>query len=426
MCKTRATNANPLNILLTNGRFPVSLDLARQLKLAGHHVYVVDCMHYHVCKFSRDVKRSFRVPVPHEDPSGFIEGVKRAVQNADIHLIIPLHEEIFCLAEAAESDEEIRSRLLSPPFDTLIRLHSKWDFSRFLTSCGLEAPHSVLCKSYQDVERLDRTREWALKPVFGRASMNIFHLKPTEPLPTPGERGFQIDDENHYVAQEWLRGSRYCSYSVLQDGIVVAFGVYPVQDTIDGSSCVYFESIEHNEIRAFVDHLAQALVGVSGQLAFDFVEAETGDPNSPTRLLPIECNPRATAGIHLWSGTPDLARVMTVYPFAPTGISKDRARRQLAPGMLMWQRTKGESSKLALKEYLRHMKHLMGSRDGKNLKLPTMFQYDLVWEPSGEYLQRIRSRLDVDEKREDEKKDQYMLTNLHYSNIMASNTMRHI
>lgn len=35
------TSTNALNILLTNGRFPVSIDLARQLKLAGHHVYVV-------------------------------------------------------------------------------------------------------------------------------------------------------------------------------------------------------------------------------------------------------------------------------------------------------------------------------------------------------------------------------------------------
>lgn len=41
MPSSRSKSSNPLNILLTNGRFPVSLALARQLKLAGHRVYVV-------------------------------------------------------------------------------------------------------------------------------------------------------------------------------------------------------------------------------------------------------------------------------------------------------------------------------------------------------------------------------------------------
>jgi hypothetical protein len=41
MCILHSKSSTPLNVLLTNGRFPVSLALARQLKLAGHHVYVV-------------------------------------------------------------------------------------------------------------------------------------------------------------------------------------------------------------------------------------------------------------------------------------------------------------------------------------------------------------------------------------------------
>src|SRR4051794_14117747 len=86
-------------VLLTNGRFPVSLDLARQLYIAGHHVYCVDPMEYHVCRFSIVVKKSKQVPAPHVDAKGYVEGVKDAIERWKIDIVIPLHEEIFFLAE---------------------------------------------------------------------------------------------------------------------------------------------------------------------------------------------------------------------------------------------------------------------------------------------------------------------------------------
>jgi len=431
--KRNTKTSHPLNVLLTNGRFPVTLDLARQLKSAGHTVYVVDPMHYHVCKFSIDVKGSYQVPAPHKDTAGYIKGLKRAIQESKADLIIPMHEEIFVCAEAARKDEEISSRLLAPPFKKLVRLHSKWELSKFLAFNGLDCPHSLLCKSYEDLENLDRSREWALKPVFGRASSNVFHLKAGEPLPQAGVNGVDISDDNHYLAQEWLKGERYCSYSVLQDGEVVAHGAYPVKDTIDGSSCVYFESVEHSGIFDYVKRVAAALPGVSGQLAFDFVET-TATGETPSRLAAIECNPRATAGIHLWSGTADLALALTCRSSMTTPhrcspgvhtMARPGKKRQVAPGMLMWKPIKGESHKLAIKEYLAHMKRLLGSRDvvfsirdimptlmqpflltsyyeicrEQNLKLPTMFQHDLVWEPRGDYLRQVRRLVDgMDEK----------------------------
>jgi hypothetical protein len=101
-CSRRHKNPYRLNILLTNGRFPVSIDLARQLHLLSHSVYVVDPMHYHVCRFSRAIKRSHWVPTPHIDAHGFIAAVKKVVHHASIDLIIPMHEEIFYRAESKD------------------------------------------------------------------------------------------------------------------------------------------------------------------------------------------------------------------------------------------------------------------------------------------------------------------------------------
>lgn len=391
-----------LNILLTNGRFPVSIDLARQLHLAHHNVYVVDPMHYHVCKFSRVVRKSYYVPAPHSDSAGYITAVKDAILDAKIDLVIPMHEEIFYLAGCRE--EEILRRLLAPPFATLIMLHNKWEFSHFLLRIGLDTPAASLCRSIEDVRALDCTKELALKPVFGRGSSNVHHLVPGKPQP----ENIPVSPDNHFIAQDWIHGARFCSYSVLRNGAVRAFAVYPVRDTIDGSSAVYFTSIPHPRIRAYVEQIAAALPHVTGQLALDFVE-------TAERLVAIECNPRATSGIHLFSRTPDLARAITdPSPHLRSAEALPGYTRQLMPGMLMWAH-KGQGTRA----WAAHMKRLVRSKDvlfsardvapslmqpflltsyykicqERRMRLPEMFQWDLTWEPVGEEMELVRRRL---------------------------------
>lgn len=406
--------APALRILLTNGRFPVTLDLARQLKLAGHHVYVVDPMHYHVCKFSCAVRKSYYVPAPFIDPAGYVQGVKKAVAESKIDLIIPMHEEVLHLADCDEP--EIRNRLFAPPFPVLLRLHNKWEFVRWLKRIGLDGPTSFLCRNMEDVKALDQTKEYALKPVFGRASSKVYHLKPGKPLPQDCDLG----EDNHYVAQEWSYGARFCTYSVVRGGRMRAFGIYPVKDTVDGSSCVYFEAVEHVGIQEYVETLVSHLGDINGQFALDIIQTED-------RLLAIECNPRATSGIHLFSRTPALGAVFTQQAGSdPLVTARPGSRRQVAPGMLMVPVT----AETTLKEYLHHMGRLVSTRDvmfaardiGPSLmqpflltsyykicrelggmKLKDMFQRDMLWEPKGQDLDRIRHRLDEIDAQLDEK-----------------------
>ncbi|KAI5843320.1 Alpha/Beta hydrolase protein [Morchella snyderi] len=390
--------ARPLNILLTNGRFPTTIDLARQLHLARHTVTVVDPMHYHVCRFSRSVRKSIHVPAPHVDPAGYIAAVAAAVASEHIDLIIPMHEETFHLA--ACRDPAILQRLFAPPFETLIALHSKWEFTRLLARAALPAPDTWLCRSRADVEALDRTRELALKPVFGRACAGVHRLQPGEPLPAL----LDVREDSHCVAQEWLAGRRYCSYAVVRGGRLRAFAVYPVEDTIDGSSAVSFVSVEHAGARAYVEALVRVLGRIDGQIALDLVDVEGRG------VVAIECNPRATSGIHLFSRTGELADAI-VGDGDGVWEARPGARRQLMPGMLMWDRSGG---------YVAHMKRLVGSKDvlfstrdlmpslmqpflltsyykicqERRMKLPEMFQWDLTWEPEGEELGRVRERVD--------------------------------
>lgn len=532
-------------------------------------------MHYHVCKFSNAVRKSWWVPTPHVDGRGYVEGVLKAMEEVEakgakkitaesnsgggavvggagapakrmgmgrrkeskmtrlgiggsgrIDLVIPMHEEIFYLAEACwfgrfidkeeeECDEQggaggmsggqknhatvspstsaassaeestdkgkkprtntplnpelleaLRTRLLAPSFPTLIMLHNKHTFSVFLSSLGLDHPAFRLVTAKSGIlPLLDGTSPLnpsnpsasiALKPVFGRACSNVYHLYPTSASSpeqkTKNEKCLEeidISDDNHYLAQEWLTGDRYCTYAVVRRGRVVAFGCYPVRDTIDGSSCVYFEAVEHPGIKAYMDTIAHALRDVEGpgfQVALDIIETDP-DPNNggARRLVSIECNPRATSGIHLFSGTPRLASAITAIHSTesphesnpPQTITPSpNTRRQLAPGMLMWksppppsvppappsapitQKLKSRAARGAsnLRQYLSHMQRLMASKDvmfssgdvmpslmqpflltsyyeicrERGMKLPEMFQWDLTWEPAGGVVRRAR------------------------------------
>lgn len=402
-------------ILITNGRFPVSLDLARQFYTAGHVVYCVDPMEYHVCKFSIAVPQCKQVPAPHHDPQGYIEAVKEWTYEWNIDIIVPIHEEIFVLAGC--NQPEILNRLFAPPFDLLVKLHHKYEFSQLMDDLGFDVPDAYLCKSMDDVMNLPLDRYphgIALKPVFGRASSGVYHLQSGEPMP----ENIDIGPHNHHIAQEWLVGNRFCSYSVVRSGRVEATGLYPVLETIDGSSTVFFQQRFHGPIYDYINKFVANLPQKdwSGQIAFDFIETQD-------RLIAIECNPRATSGLHLWSNTPFLARAITgtlpkeeiERPIRPPKSKLNRESHfQVAAGMLMW-----EHKNASFKVWAQHMKRLMGTRDviwkwrdpmptvaqpfllteyyricrKKGMQLPVVFQEQLIWEPKGEEAEKVRRLL---------------------------------
>ncbi|KAL4932553.1 uncharacterized protein BDV17DRAFT_254670 [Aspergillus undulatus] len=390
-------------ILLTNGRFPVALDFARQLSLAGCKVYCIDPMKFHVCRFSRAVVASKVVPAPRTDAQGYVEGAKAAVKCWEIDYILPVHEEEYYLAESR--DPEILEKLCAPPWELLVRLHSKRHYAQMMREFGLDVPEIHVCNNMDDVKQLDtENKEWALKPVFGRANTNVYHLKPGEPIP----EDVPVSEEVQYIAQEWIRGVRYCSYSVFNHGSLKAHGVYPVLETIDGSSSVYFQSCPHPKIKEYVERLGKHLYPFHGQIGLDFVE-------TTDRLVTIDCNPRATSGIHLWSGTPELAGAFTTmdkeFTEPPRGKLGTEIRREVVPGMLMW-----EHKDATMRRYLKHMWRLVRARDivwdwvdvmpslaspvlltyyyilchRHELELPDLFQWHLIWEPTKESLEYVR------------------------------------
>jgi hypothetical protein len=314
------------HVLLTQGRSASALCLARQLHRCGHRVVTVDSIKFTVCSYSNAVHRALQVRSPRRCPDGFIEDVRQIVHAQRIDCIVPIFEEGLYLAQ----DPQLAARLFAPPFAQWRALHDKYSFAQVAQAAGLLVPHTVLLRCQADLAQLDRSQRYAIKPCYSQAALHLVVLRPGDPLPQ-----LPLSPQAPYVAQAWVDGQRYCSYGVYRDGVVQAHAVYPVDYTIDGHSCVYFRAVAHPKVDAWAHSMA-AHLRLTGQAAYDFIEAADG------KLYAIECNPRATSGVHLFADSPQLAQAIAgAGCFGAAGAKPPvRRARQVATGMLMyvWRR----------------------------------------------------------------------------------------
>jgi len=282
------------NILLTGGRAPVTLELARLLSKAGYNVFVADSLKHHLCSYSRSVVKNFLVPPPRFDPTGFINALREIIKQEKISWLIPTCEEIFYISNGLSQFTAL-CEVFAEPLERLNSFHNKWEFIGKVQQLGLPAPQTWLIQSHKDLcnvlEKLTPVKV-VLKPVYSRFASNVHILtKPVATIPS-----LEIHPQKAWIAQEFITGKHYCTYSIAHQGKLTAHAVYPTIFTAGAGSCVYFESIEHPQLCNWVKTFVQA-EQFTGQIAFDFIEAEDGT------LYPLECNPRAISAIHLFQAS---------------------------------------------------------------------------------------------------------------------------
>lgn len=310
------------NILITSARSPATLDLARQLSANGHHVFVADTTKWHICATSKSVEKNFVVPSPRFDPVGFVDRLIQIAETEKLDLIIPTCEEILPLSKHLDYFPK-KCRVFASPFNLLHTLHSKWLFTKELTRLGFDSPETHLITSEKQLDSIPFEENYVMKPCYSRASQKI------QKVYTPNKpKTIVIEPHNPWVAQKWIYGDKFCTYSVCVDGKVQAHSTYPVTYAIDKSSCLTFESIEHPAIFEWVSRFVKE-VNFTGQIAFDFVETSEG------KLFAIECNPRATHGLLLFTPEDRLDNAF-LKSNVSTIFSQSTTRKQIVMGMLMY------------------------------------------------------------------------------------------
>lgn len=288
-------------VLITGARAAAALDLARDFVAAGWEVHLADCRVSHMARASRLPLHHHLYPAPVTERAAFREAIATLVEGEGIDLVVPTCEEVFHLAAPA-LDRPLGERLFAPGLATLRQLHDKLAFARACAAWGLPVPESHALEGPDDVVRFSaEASDWVFKPCFTRFGDEAL----VGPAPAALAR-ISPSPEMPWLAQRRIRGSEMCFYAVARHGTLVAFSAYRSGWRLGGGASYAFEPLEKSEaahLRAIAARLAEA-AKIQGQFACDAMIDSGGQP------FLIECNPRATSGVHLLTGSGALARAM--------------------------------------------------------------------------------------------------------------------
>ena len=263
-------------VLVTLGRLPPAIDVARALDAAGWRVIVADPYFLNMARTSRRVHRVHRVPSPARAPRAYLDALRQLVHRYDVRRIVPVSEETPHVAALVHADGP---PVYTMPQATVLALHSKADFAERAHAAGLAVPPT--CRANDARAATITQGDYVLKPEFGCSGRGVSMHTAGAPLP---------DRAATTVVQARVHGEELSAFALTHDGRVIAHVTYRARIR-HGGVAVCFERIEHEVIAAEVARLVAA-EGYTGFIAFDFIAPNDGPP------LAIECNPRATSGLH--------------------------------------------------------------------------------------------------------------------------------
>jgi predicted ATP-grasp superfamily ATP-dependent carboligase len=267
-------------VLLTLGRLPKALDIARALAAAGCRVIVAEPFKRHLTGASRAVARSVVVHSPVDDHERYLTELQRVIEEEGVRLVVPVSEEILFAAALRDRLPE-GVRLFAMPFATLRALHDKHSFIGVCAAAGVAAPQTRALDA-PDAQALADAGPTVVKPVASCSGRGVQFLERGARLPRVTEP---------CIVQEFCAGQVLSTFSVARQGKVLLTVTYRGA-VMQGTVAVCFERIDTPPpvaewVDRFVGHCE-----FDGFISFDLVQQVDG------QVRGIECNPRATSGIH--------------------------------------------------------------------------------------------------------------------------------
>lgn len=280
-------------VLITGARAPAALDLARSLSAAGSETHMADCVPARIARRSKMPHAIHRHASPVHQPARFARDLKGLIDTIDPVAVIPACEEVFHVSVLAEV-QGWAERLIAPPPDTLAELHHKGRFAALCRRLGLPVPDTAVVTDPAELMRRADREDVVVKPVWSRFGARTLIAPDAAALSriTPST-------DTPWVVQTRVRGDEVSFYAMAHQGRLTAFSAYRSDWRVRGGAAYVFQPLTGplaDQLRAMAQTLAAH--AVTGQIACDAII----DANGAPRL--IECNPRATSGVHLFNRSP--------------------------------------------------------------------------------------------------------------------------
>ncbi len=283
-------------ILLLGARGPATLALCRLLGKEGHAVSVFDSVHPAIAFSSKYVQKTFVGPAPCVNVVKFAEYLSEIIVQHAIDLVVPTCEEIFYFSKIKPYLPK-QCRYFCDAFSKLEKLHNKYVFSQLTETFQIRAPHTILIQDADDLSKIS-LNNYVLKPSFSRfGEETVLH-------PSEKDKSRVLNTlDKKWIAQKRVDGEELCAFAISQDGRLISCVVYHPKYRYKTGAGVFFERKQCFEINQFCSEIVREL-NFTGQISFDFIRSYCGE------IYVLECNPRLTSGIHLFS---EKARLSAAY-----------------------------------------------------------------------------------------------------------------
>ena len=269
-------------LLLTLGRLPVALELARAFHASGWRVVVAEPHAWHLCRLSKSVDKSIRVTAPVVDPEAYLDELLRVIDQEAVTLVLPVSEETLHVA-ALKSRVPDSVQVMCMDQATLLSLHDKYLFIKWALQLGLAVPETELASNRDGCAAL-LSEPHVIKPRLSCSGVGVRIKAAGAALPA-------AEKTDRHVVQQKMPGQACSTFTIATHGKPSVSVCY--KSLLEsGSVSVCFEQISvPDSITSFISDAVQAS-NFSGMISFDFMQDNHEDWRA------IECNPRATSGIH--------------------------------------------------------------------------------------------------------------------------------
>ena len=330
-------------VLITLGRLPKALDLARGFKSLGYRVIVAEPFRWHLTGVSNVIARRYKVTAPATNREQYLRELLAIVVNERVDWVVPVSEEIIyvsCLRALLPP----QVKLYAMPSAALLALHNKLSFIQRCREYGVSAPETVAADDPR-ANALAAKGDYIVKPVFSCSGRGVVFRC----------RGAQLatyTTSEPMIVQSWVKGDVLSTFSVAHEGAALTTVVYRGA-VMSGTVAVCFERVtavdaQHQAVIDWVNQFVQR-AHFSGFISFDMVVDADGHVHG------IECNPRATSGLHFVNSR-DLATAV-VSPEAPALIRfrGDTLMKQFYPCLTELQKSMfgGGKFRKNLRQFLR-------------------------------------------------------------------------
>ncbi|XWX00511.1 hypothetical protein V2A60_008531 [Cordyceps javanica] len=311
------------------------LTLARLFHEKGHTVVGADVDPFACGRASRAVNKFYTLPAPPTNPgpstssggqtSPYVDALVGIVKAEDIDLWVSVSGVSSALLDSsakAAIEKCTRARAIQFSLHDVEALDGKDTFSELTRHLGLRTPESKTVRSKDELVAflndhggLAQERglsQYLIKPIGVNDAARL--EMPLLPLPRESETRLRIDlldfeNVSSFIAQEFISGEEYCTYSLVVHGQVRAFVACKSSEVLVHYVALPAASVLSEAMLRFTRAVAESRgPDFTGQLAFDFIvkPPEKDSGNLLGQLYPIECNPRTHTAVVLFRSTPEL------------------------------------------------------------------------------------------------------------------------